>query len=53
MYQFACERALSITIPVGTTPFNDNVFPLHVSKLAQTLPECLVAVHLRGKGAAS
>ena len=29
---------------------NDNVFPLDVSKLAQTLPECLDAGRDSGKG---
>ena len=32
------------------SPLNDNVFPLHVAKLAQTLPECLDAGRVSGRG---
>src|SRR5262249_8321938 len=39
-----------IEFSVGRSPLNDDVFPFHVAKLAQTLPECLDAGRVSGKG---
>ena len=35
---------------LSRSPLNDNVFPLHVPKIAQTLPECLDAGRENGSG---
>ena len=42
-HQLSRERGKAIDFSLMTSPFNDNVFPLDVSKLAQTLAECLCA----------
>ena len=39
----AAKRGKAIEFSLCISPLNDNVFPLHVPKLAQTLPECLDA----------
>ena len=42
LHEFGRERQ-AIWFSLGISILNDNVFPLHVAKLAQTLPECLDA----------
>ena len=41
--QLGGERALALAFPFPSSPFNDNIFPLNIPKLAQALPECLRA----------
>ena len=41
-HQLGRKRREAIGFSLCISPLNDNVFPLHVPKLAQTLPECLV-----------
>ena len=47
--QLGDKRGKAIRLSLIRSPLNDNIFPLDVSKLAQTLTECLVAAGLRGK----
>ena len=49
-HQFGRERGEAIEFPLCISILNDNVFPLHVPKLAQTLPECLDAGRDSGRG---
>ena len=48
-HQFGCKRALALAISVGTAPFNNDVFPFHIAKLAQTMTESLGAIGDSGK----
>ena len=50
MYQFGRKRGEAIEFSVSMSIVNDNVFPLDVFKLAQTLEECLAAGRVSGKG---
>jgi hypothetical protein len=43
-----CE---AIAVSIGESPLNGDVFPLHVVKLAKSLPERLNARGVSGKGA--
>ena len=49
-HQFGGKRGEAVQFSLCISPLNDNVFPLHVSKLAQTLPECLDAGRRERKG---
>ena len=49
-HEFGRERGEAIEFSVGGSPINDDVFPLHITKLAQTLAECLEAGRFSGKG---
>ena len=49
----AASAGQAIEFSLCISPLNDNVFPLHVAKLAQTLPECLDAGRVSGKGAST
>ena len=49
-HQLGRERGEAIEFSLRISPLNDNVFPLHVPKLAQTLPECLDAGRDSGRG---
>jgi hypothetical protein len=42
-------RYLAIYLSFCISPLNDNAFPFHLSKLAQALPECLVAGQAGGR----
>ena len=50
-HQLGRERREAIEFSLRISPLNDDVFPLHVPKLAQTLPECLDAGVSRGMAA--
>ena len=52
-HELGRERRKAIEFSLCKSPLNDNVFPLHISKLAQTLPECLDAGRDSGKGVTS
>ena len=43
------ERGEAIELPLCISILNDNVFPLHVTKLAQTLAKCLPAGRASGR----
>jgi hypothetical protein len=44
---------MTIEFSLCISVFNDDIFPLNVPKLAQTLPECLDAEWVTGRGAKS
>jgi hypothetical protein len=50
-HQFGHERGDTIGFSLCRSPFNDNVFPLHVPKLAEALTKRLGAGRVRRKGA--
>ena len=50
MHHFGREYRKAIEFSVGGTPINDDVFALQVVKLAQSLPECVVARRVSRKG---
>ena len=52
-HQLGRERGEAIEFSLCRSPLNDNVFSLHVPKLAQTLPECLDAGRDSGRGGSS
>ena len=52
-HEFGRKRGEAIEFSLCRSPLNDNVFPLHVPKLAQTLPECLDAGRGSGRGGSS
>ena len=43
-HQFGCKGGKAIKFSFRISRFNDNVFPLHIAKLAQPLAEGLVGV---------
>ena len=49
----AASPGSAIEFTLCISPLNDNVFPLHVTKLAQPLPECLDTGRDRGSGSTS
>ena len=49
----AASVGQAIEFSLRRSPLNDNVFPLDVAELAQTLAECLDAGRVSGKGASS
>src|SRR4030095_5369505 len=42
-HQLGRKGGQAIAFPLCLSPLDDNVSPFHISKLAQTLPECLCA----------
>src|SRR5215471_19671434 len=52
-YQFGSEHRKAIHFSLIRSPLNDNVFPLYIPQLAETLAERLVSSGLRGKGGTS
>ena len=52
-HELGRERREAIEFSLCISPLNDNVFPLDVPKLAQTLPECLDAGRDSGRGGTS
>src|SRR5262245_31671343 len=52
-HKFGRKRGHKIWVSLWRSPFNDNVFSLHVAKLAQALAECLGAGRHRGMGGSS
>ena len=49
-HEFGRKLRQAIGFSLCRSPLDDNVFPLHVSQLAQTLPECLDAGRDSGRG---
>src|SRR5262249_35618046 len=49
-HQFSRLRWQAIEFSLCISILNDNVFPFHVTKLAETLPERLVAGRVSGRG---
>jgi len=52
-YQLGSEHRKAIHFSLIRSPLNDNVFPLYIPQLAETLAERLVSSGLRGKGGTS
>src|SRR4029077_11413585 len=49
-HKFLCEGGASFLFALCAPPLNNNVFPLDVTELAQTLAERLVSAGTAGKG---
>ena len=49
-HEFGREVTLAFEFPLCRSPLNDDIFALHVTKLAQPVPERLDTSHVRGKG---
>ena len=52
-HELSRKRSEAIALSFCKSPLNDNVFPLDVPKLPQTLPECLDAGRVSGRGESS
>jgi putative ABC transport system substrate-binding protein len=48
-HELGRECGKAIQFPLGRSPLNDNVFSVHVTKLAQTLLECLAGARVSGR----
>ena len=48
-HELGREVGQAVEFSLRLSILNDNVFTLHLAKLAQTLPECLAAVRASGR----
>src|SRR5215813_1040409 len=51
--KFSCKRGHTIWFSLWRSPLDHNVFSLHVTKLAQPLPECLGPIRHGREGSTS